>query len=336
VLALGVAIGAGIQTALDELGSGDGEVATGEADGTARLEPTPGPIRIVITGEVAAGSALGGALDAGALGGIAGELGDADLALLGLSGTVLDDAPDVPDVAWIPGTTLDLLAAVGVDVVSVASERALDLGPEGLDQTLASVASRLVLVAGMGADEDAAYAPVQRVVGGQTVAVIAASQTLLPERIASDTAGPDRPGVASAKRVDRLVAEVRAASDVADVVVVLVRWGDEGETCPSASQQELAVALVDAGADVVAGSGAGRVQGSGRLGDAVVAYGLGALVADGTDEVGVLAVEVQDGEVRGWSWVPGQVVDGAAEPVAMDDEIAAELAERRACAGLGP
>jgi len=335
VLAVGVAVGAGVSILTDP---DDGEVAA-VGDATARLVPRPGPITIALGGEIRAGGALGGRLYGGQdpVGPFADVLADADLAVAGLSAAVVDEAPADPgDAAWVPASALDGLEAAGIDVVSLSNDRSLDLGPDGRDRTLALVADRRMAVVGIGADEDAAYAPAVRTVGGVTVAVVAATQELDPARIADDTAGPGTPGVASAKRVDRLVAEVEAASGRADVVVVYVHWGEAGQRCPSIGQRELAAALVDAGADVVAGPGAGRVQGAGRLGPAIVAYGLGTLVADGAEEGGALAVDVEDGEITMWRWLPGRVAQGVTEPVDVDDALAADLADRQACAALGP
>lgn len=335
VLALGAAAGAGATVLTDH----DDAPVAAVGDAAARLLPEPGPVTIVLGGEVRAGGTLGGRLYTGQdpVGPFAGILGDADLAVIDLSAAVVDGDPvDPGDAAWVPVAVLEGLEAVGVDVVSVANDRSLDLGSEGLAGTLALASGRRADVIGLGAEEDAAYAPAVRTVGGVTVAVVAATQELDPARIADDTAGPGRPGVASAKRVDRLVAEVAAASDRAEVVIVYVHWGEAGETCPSTGQRELAAALVEAGADVVAGPGAGRVQGAGRLGPAVVAYGLGTLVADGGEEGGALAIDVDGGEVAGWRWLAGRVAEGVTAPVDADDPLAAELADRQACAALGP
>src|SRR5690606_4017424 len=111
-------------------------------------------------------------------------------------------------------------------------------------------------------------------VRGHRIAVLAATQVLDSHLIEEWTAGPGKPGLASAKRVDRLVEAVRAAAAGADTVVVFLHWGIETHTCPAPRQQELAHALVEAGADIVVGGHAHRLQGGGRLGDAVVHYGL--------------------------------------------------------------
>lgn len=336
VLAVGGLLGAGTTVALDRADSGsDAE------DGSAALQPVPGTVTIALAGELRAGEALtarvGGAPDD--LVGPYGEmLGVADLAVVDLSAPVVDGQPTTAsgDGSWLPATVLDELEATGVDVASLANDRALDLGGEGLYATLGAAEGHRLSVVGIGANEEEAYAPVRRRVGGHTVAVLAAAQQLDPTRIAADTATAETGGVASAKRVDRLVAAVREASAEADVVVVYVHWGEEGQGCPSVGQQELATALVDAGADVVAGTGAGVVQGAGRLGEAVVAYGLGALVADGATEAGALRVEVGEGGVTGWEWVPGRVADGVAQPLAPAEvpAMAADLAARRVCAAL--
>ncbi|HEX4902123.1 MAG TPA: CapA family protein [Acidimicrobiales bacterium] len=335
VLALGAGVGAGIAL----LSEGDGGDVAALGDGSARLVPRPGPITIALGGEVQAGDVLGGRLFAGQdpIGPFADVLAEADLAVVGLSAAVVDEDPADPGgAAWVPATVLDGLETAGADVISLANDRALDLGPAGRDRTLGLVAGRRAAVAGIGVDEHDAYAPAVRTVGGARVAVLAATQDLDPARIATDTAGPAQPGVASAKRVDRLVAEVEATAEEADVVVVYLHWGQEGETCPGAGQRELAAALIEAGADVVAGPGAGGVQGAGRSGPAVVAYGLGTLVGDGAGEAGTLAVDVEDGEVTSWRWVAGRVVGGVAEPVDADEAVTADLDARQACAGLGP
>lgn len=74
--------------------------------------------------------------------------------------------------------------------------------------------------------------------------------------------------LASTKRGDRLVDEVRRARADADTVVAHLHWGEERNPCPLPRQQELAQQLVDAGADV---GGHAHVQlGGGMLDEAHV------------------------------------------------------------------
>lgn len=339
VLLVGAVLGGVGSLLLEDRGAQVGTDGTDGAGGSARLTPEPGPITIAFAGDVTADGVLAERLFASPedfVGPLAGVLRDADLAVVNVDSPIIED-PGATDAAAAPVGILAALAAAGVDVVSVANDRSFALGAAGLDGALLSDAVALV---GYGPDETAAYRPFVREVGGHTVAVVAATQVLEPDRIATDTAGPQQAGVASAKRVDRLVAEVEAARAVADTVVAYLHWGTPGETCPSASQQELADALVAAGADVVVGPGAGRFQGAGRSGGAAVGYGLGSFLVDDPEdtEAGVLLVQVDGREVLGIEWVPARRVDGVPQPLegAEADDAVADWIARRDCTGLTP
>ena len=110
---------------------------------------------------------------------------------------------------------------------------------------------------------------------GQRIAFFGATQVLDSFAVDRWAAGPDKPGLASAKREDVLVDAVRAARADSDTVVVMLHWGVETATCPQEPAQQLAERLVEAGADVVVGSHAHVLQGSGYLDGAYVHYGLG-------------------------------------------------------------
>ena len=175
---------------------------------------------------------------------------------------------------------------------------------------------------------------------GQRIAVIAATQVLDSSLIDDWTATARHPGVASAKRLARLLQAVREARAGHDTVVVFLHWGQEGATCPSPDQTRLAAELVDAGADVIVGGHAHRVQGAGRLGDALVAYGLGnflfAAHSPAGAQTGVLEVTVTGRRVDGYRWTPGVISGGVPAPLTGS---AAEEATRRwdalrGCTGL--
>lgn len=348
-LVLGLVLGVGgsllLEDAPTRVDSGPQERGADDdgPEGTATLEPDAGPITIAFVGDVRADGPLAARLADSPddfVGPFAEVLRDADLAVAGLDAVIATGAAPAGG-AVAPPAILDALAAGGIDVVSAANEHVLDLGPEGLDEMVAVREARSDgMVIGVGADETEAYAPFVREVGGHTVAVIAATQVLDADDIAAATAGPGTPGVASAKRVDRLVAEVEAARDTADTVVVVLQWGIEGETCPSPGQEELAAALVEAGADVVTGAGAEWTQGTGRLGDPLVGYGLGTFLVDGreADETGVLLVEIDDRRVVGYRWAPGRLAGGVPQPLMGDDaDVAVANWEfRRTCTDLTP
>ena len=81
-------------------------------------------------------------------------------------------------------------------------------------------------------------------------------------------------GAGGSVGVPRLVRAVREARATSDTVVVFLHWGIELDGCPTSTQRTLARQLVSAGADIVVGGHAHRLQGAGRLGRALVSYGL--------------------------------------------------------------
>jgi poly-gamma-glutamate synthesis protein (capsule biosynthesis protein) len=180
------------------------------------------------------------------------------------------------------------------------------------------------------------------------VAVIGATQVLDGNLIAAWTATATHPGLASAKRVDRLVAEVRRVRATSDVVVVFLHWGVETTTCPSAAQRDLARTLAAAGADIIVGGHAHRVQGGGYLGRAFVDYGLGNFGFPATSaeaaKTGVLTVTVEGGpgggtrtgRVLSYRWDPGLIRDASPYPLIgpAADEARAAWDRLRSCTGL--
>ena len=134
------------------------------------------------------------------------------------------------------------LTTAGVDVIGMANNHALDYGQEGLTETLAAVAATQAPVIGVGENEAAALKPWTSTVNGQRVSVIAATSVLDGNLIDSWTATEDHPGVASAKRVDQLVAAVEAARKESDTVVVFLHWGTETKFCANQNQLDLAPA----------------------------------------------------------------------------------------------
>ena len=242
-----------------------------------------------------------------------------------------------------PPTAIDALRAAGFDAVSMANNHGLDYGPDGLEESLAVARAQPDhFIVGIGAEEDEAFAPFTTEINGQRIAVIGATQVLDSSLIEAWTATADHAGMASAKRVDRLVEEVQAARAVSDTVVVFLHWGIEKQTCPTADQQSLAATLTAAGADIVVGGHAHRLQGGGRLGEAVVHYGLGNFFfkensAEGA-RTGVFTVTITGRRVDGYQWTPGRISNSVPQPLTGDDA-AGELAYwdgLRGCAGLAP
>ena len=275
-------------------------------------------------------------------GGFAPVLAAADLAVVNMETAIgVGGSPAPKEFTFqAPPSALEAFRLAGVDVVSAANNHGMDFGVASLDETLAAEAASGFPVIGIGRNEAEAFAPYLVEVRGQRIAVIAATQVLDSNLLDLWTATPDQPGLASAKRVDRLVQEVQAARAAADTVVVFLHWGTETNTCPNEAQLTLSQQLVDAGADVVVGGHAHRVQGGGRLGTAAVHYGLGNFAfyagsAAGA-RTGVFTVTMTGRRVDGYQWTPGRIVDRRPEPLAGDDAVEAvsHWAGLRGCTNL--
>ena len=110
------------------------------------------------------------------------------------------------------------------------------------------------------------------------------------------------------------MADVQAARPAADTIVVYLHWGAEGSSCPTPRQRDLARALVDAGADIVVGSHAHRVMSAGRLGPALVDYGLGNFAfyneSGESGVTGVLTATATGRDIDAYSWKPARIQGG--------------------------
>ena len=109
-----------------------------------------------------------------------------------------------------PPSAIDALRAGGFDVVTMANNHGRDFGADGLAESLAiKDAQPDHFLIGIGHNDAEAYAPFIATIRGQRLAVIGATQVIDEELVAAWSAGPHYPGLASAKRVDALVAAVQ-------------------------------------------------------------------------------------------------------------------------------
>jgi poly-gamma-glutamate capsule biosynthesis protein CapA/YwtB (metallophosphatase superfamily) len=303
----------------------------------------PGLVTMAFAGDVhfAGRTADRARLGAGVLGPIGRQLAAADLAMVNLESAVTGRGTPEPKQFHFraPPVALDSLRRSGVDVVTMANNHAVDYGAAGLSDTLAAVAGGHLPVVGVGADAAHAYAPWYATVRGTRVAVIAASQ--VPDRtLAAWSAGPHRPGIASATSA-LLEAAVRAARQRATIVVVYLHWGTEGQDCPNPQQRQVARRLALAGADAVVGTHAHLLLGGGWLGRTYVHYGLGNFLwwRDNaySNDTGVLTLSFRGRRVVASAFAPARI-DGSGVPLpaagAAAQQITATLARVRNCAGL--
>lgn len=317
------------------------------ASGEARGQRGSGqPVTLAFGGDVHFEGRIGARLQAdpsSILAGVAPLLSRADLAVVNLETAITTRGSPPPGKQYAfraPPSAFAALRAGGVDVASMANNHGMDYGRQGLEDSLDAADAADFPVVGIGRDAAEAYRPLVREVKGQRIAVLAATQVLDDELRSAWTATDAQPGLASAKEVDRLTAAVRAARAQADTVVVFLHWGTEGQTCPNEAQPVLARALAEAGADIIVGGHAHRLQGAGRLGGAFVAYGLGNFVfysdsGPGT-ETGILTVTITGRDIEEYQWTPARLTGQLPNPLAgaTAGQAGASWESLRRCTGL--
>jgi poly-gamma-glutamate capsule biosynthesis protein CapA/YwtB (metallophosphatase superfamily) len=275
-----------------------------------------------------------------AFGSIARVLRDGDLTLVNLETAVTERGTPEPKTYHFraPASAYDALRAAGVDAVSIANNHALDYGRVGLLDTLDSARAMRFPVFGAGRDVTEAYAPWLTTVAGTRIGVVGLSQVHNLAEQWKPTA--TRPGIAMAHDRERAVAAVAAARRQADLVIVFMHWGIEGNPCPSGEMKSLARALAGAGADVVVGTHAHTLLADGWLSRTYVHYGLGNFLwysISHTTDSGVLRLTVRGRQVVRNEFLPA-AVSGSGRPVlvsgAAAKEIQGRVAAARRCTGL--
>lgn len=181
----------------------------------------------------------------------------------------------------------------GFDYLSLANNHTLDYGWEGLSDTMDNLDDAGMQHSGSGNDDREAFAPAYIESKGMTVAFVSVTR-VVPE--VSWKADRNHAGVAEAYSPTRAEATIKEAKQNADMVVVMVHWGEEKKDTPIASQTDLGHRFIDAGADLVIGSHPHVLQGFEAYKGKWIAYSLGNFVfsttaLSKTSETGILNAE---------------------------------------------
>ena len=245
---------------------------------------------------------------------VAAELSAADVAVANLE-TPLSDrvvpSHDPKTLAFATSTrAIPGLRLAGIDAVSLANNHSLNCGPEPFVDTLAALESAGVKHFGGGRTREDARRPAIVEARGLRFAFLGYDD--VAGRYYA--AGERTPGIAPLD-LPEVVADVRAARQVADVVVPYFHWGTEYTSVPTQRQREVAHAAVDAGAALVLGSHPHWVQAVEFHRGAFIAYSLGNFVFDQD-----WSTETQQGVILKTTWLNGRLVAVDFLPVRIFDQ----------------
>lgn len=276
-------------------------------------------------------------------------MSSADVAMVNYESAITERGTPAPKLYHFraPASSLNDLAAAGIDVVTMANNHAVDFSREGLSDTLRAVDRHQRVgqphIVGIGRNLAQANSPAVLEVKGQRIAIFGATD--IPDwTSAHHAAGTTKAGVNSTVRSDKaLVAAVRSWRSRSDIVVVFMHWGVEYTKCPSNSQRNIAAHLVAAGADIIVGAHPHIQQGIGMQGNVLIAYSLGNFIWFWNDRLdrastGVLHVRMRGRDVVNSRWQPTRTRDSG-EPQLVTDrqriaQVARDLKQRRTCANL--
>ncbi len=264
-----------------------GEEGADGADATRPVAADAQPFTFAFAGDVHFERHLARLLDkpATSLADLRPTMGKADVSAVNLETAITERGRPAPKRFTFRASAkaLDALAGAGVDVAGMANNHSYDFGDDGFADTLAAKAKSPIPVIGVGKNAAEAYAPHIVDVKGSKLALLA-STDLVEWTTEQHTAKDGAQGVAASSDPARLVEAVRAARKQVDVVAVIMHWGTEGMSCPSDRQKATVARLRDAGAHIIVGTHAHRVQGAGWKDNVFVGYGVGNFVWYRADE----------------------------------------------------
>ena len=206
------------------------------------------------------------------------------------------------------------LADAGFDMLSLAANHIGDGGTKGVIDTVAALDRSGIAHAGAGANETAARKPALARVGRLHVAMLAYND-VPPESYA---ASATRAGSARLTHDDptyaALRAEIAAAAEIADVVVVVAHWGIEYENAPRPQIVAAAHAMIEAGAAVVIGDHPHWVQSVETYLGGYITYGIGNFVFDQ-----MWSMETREGSIQQLFFDKAKLVAVRIRPTIIED-----------------
>ena len=167
---------------------------------------------------------------------------------------------------------VSILHEMGVDIVSLAKNHALDYGQEALLDTFETLENAGIDYVGAGENMDRAKAPIYYTIEDKTIGIVSASRVIFAmDWYATDT----RPGMIGTYDPAQFIPSIEEAKKNSDFVIAYVHWGKENTHKLLDYQVTMAKQYIDAGADAVIGAHPHVLQGIEFYKGKPIAYSLG-------------------------------------------------------------
>jgi poly-gamma-glutamate synthesis protein (capsule biosynthesis protein) len=220
---------------------------------------------------------------------VATQLSSYDLTVANLEGALsatIEPPTDPHTFTFVADPSmLEGFELAGIDGVTLANNHAMNSGAEGLQDTLDALDEAGIRHTGAGNTLDDAREPAIFQVNGLTIAVlgingVTANPNDLPGVVSDEEAATaDTPGT-NPFVADQFLADIRAATEQADVVIPYFHMGVEYQSAPPEWAIEAAHAAIDAGAAMVVANHPHVIQGMEIYEGRPILYSLGNFVFD--------------------------------------------------------
>ena len=205
---------------------------------------------------------------------------------------------------------VSMLTDMGIDIVSLANNHAMDYGREALADCFPALDNAGIRYVGAGENYERAKRLEIIESGGKKVGILAASRVI---PLADWNAGAERSGMFTAYDPAALLQEIREGKEKCDVLVVYVHWGEERAEFPEEYQVTMAHQYIDAGADAVIGAHPHVMQGIEYYKDRVIAYSLGNYIfSPRTGDTALFSLKLKEDGTQEARLIP---VDASSFPV---------------------
>lgn len=259
--------------------TGNGEVPAGQEEQVQEPE-TQQDVTVVFSGDILLSSYVLNNYEKSGINGILSEelqseMQNADITMVNEEFPFSNRGTQAQDKQFtfrVDPNYVKILQEMGIDVVTVANNHALDYGTDALSDTFQTLDNAGIAYVGAGDNLERASQPYVIKAGGKTFGFLAASR-VIPE--VSWNIDNRQPGMLCTYDSAELCNAIQKAKETCDYVVVYVHWGIERENTPQDYQRQLGKAYIDAGADMVIGAHPHVLQGIEYYNGKPIVYSLG-------------------------------------------------------------
>jgi poly-gamma-glutamate capsule biosynthesis protein CapA/YwtB (metallophosphatase superfamily) len=232
-------------------------------------------------------------------------------------------------ILWADPKHADSLSGIGLDLVSLGNNHAMDRGHGGLMEMLWLLEKRRIGYTGAGTDSASAMQPASfKLSNGLSVSMVSAlafvtRNALLKCSPATGTTSGINVLNFNGKIDDSARSKIQSIVNQArfqgDFVAVALHWGEEKQTLPNSYQVSLGRAFVDAGADLVIGHHPHVLQGAERYRDVPILYSTGNLISVKPGNTALFKLTFDGRKLTQFGIVPCRIDKGKVVPMQETD-----------------